>query len=240
MSFLSKVNVLWRVPLILILTAVMATLSVIFSLLDGTGYWQHWCARTWSRLVLAVSRAQVNIRGLSRLDPNQPYIFASNHLSMFDIWAFLALLPFQFRFVAKASLFRWPFLGWHLKRSGNIPVDRHNPRQAVHSLKEAGEKIRTGISIVIFPEGMRTWGEAVAPFKRGSFLLAQHAQVPIVPVTFIGSNRLLPRGSAMIRPGPMEMIIHPPIAYTEYKDLDLERLTEQVRKQIVDGYERVS
>ena len=240
MSMLAKINALWRIPLILIFTAAMATVSVFFSLLDGTGKLQHRCARTWSRLILAISRVRVDIQGLSRLDPGRAYVFASNHLSMFDIWAFLGLLPFQFRFIAKASLFRWPFLGWHLKRSGNIPIDRHNPRQAVRSLKKAGEKTRAGVSIVVFPEGMRTWGESVAPFKRGSFLLAQEAAVPIVPVTIIGSHRLLPRGSMMIRPGRMQMIIHPPLEHGDYKDLDLGSLVEKVRTQIVDSYRCVS
>lgn len=240
MSVMAKINAVWRVPLILILTVVMAMISVFFSLLDGTGRLQHWCARTWSRLILGISRVQVDIQGLSRLDPGRTYVFASNHLSMFDIWAFLGLLPFQFRFIAKASLFRWPFLGWHLKRSGNIPIDRHNPRQALQNLKEAGEKIRAGVSVVVFPEGMRTWGESVAPFKRGSFLLAQEGEAPIVPVTIIGSHRLLSRGSVMIRPGWMRMIIHPPVEYADYKDLDLGTLVEKVRTQIVESYRRVS
>ncbi len=240
MSVLAGINALWRVPFILILTVAMAKISVFFSFLDGTGKLQHGCARTWSRLILAISRVRVDIQGLSRLELGRTYIFASNHLSMFDIWAFLGLLPFQFRFVAKASLFRWPFLGWHLKRSGNIPIDRHNPRQAVRSLKEAGEKIRTGVSIVVFPEGMRTRGESVAPFKRGSFLLAQEAELPIVPVTIIGSHRLLPRGSMMIRPGRMRMIIHPPVEHADYKDLDLGTLVEKVRTQIVKSYQRIS
>lgn len=236
MPLLVRVNAVWRVPLILTLTAMLATLSVLFSVVDGTGRLQHWCARTWSRLIFFVSRVHVDLRGLDGLDRGRPYIFAANHLSMFDIWAFLALLPFQFRFVAKASLFRWPFLGWHLKRSGNIAVNRHNPRQAVRSLEQAGEKIRGGVSVVVFPEGMRTWGEAVAPFKKGSFLLAQHAGVPIVPVTIIGSHRLLPRGSALICPGVMQMIIHRPIEYEEYKGLDLDTVAEQVRTRIAQRY----
>lgn len=240
MSLLAKVNAFWRAPAVILLTGGMATLSVIFSIFDGTGRLQHWCAQSWSRLILRVSRVKVNIRGLEQLDHSKAYIFASNHLSMFDIWAFLACLPFQFRFVAKASLFHWPFLGWHLKRSGNIPVDRHNPRQAVRGLQAAGEKTRSGISFVVFPEGMRTWGEAVLPFKKGSFVLARHARVPIVPVTIIGSHRLLARGSAMIYPGTMEMIVHPPIEYRDYKDLDLDALAELVRKMIVEDYRRVS
>ncbi len=240
MSGLAQVNAIWRVPLILTLTAALASLSVVFSLWDGTGGLQHWCARTWSHLILSVCRVRVGIHGLEQLDRTRSYIFVANHLSTFDIWAFLAGLPFQFRFVAKSSLFRWPFLGWHLKRAGTIPIDRCKPRQALQAFREAGEKIRSGTSVVIFPEGKRTWGESVAPFKRGSFLLVQHAQVPVVPVTILGAHRLLPRGSAIISPGRMQLIIHSPIEYEHYKHLDLERLAQVVHSQIVESYREVS
>jgi len=240
MSLLAKVNVVWRVPLILLLTIFMGTVSVVCSLFDGTGRLQHACAVAWSRMILRITRAGVNVSGLDKLTPGRAYIFAANHLSMFDIWVFLAYLPFQFRFVAKESLFRWPFLGWHLKRSGNISIDRRNPRQAIQSFEEAGKKIGSGVSIVIFPEGMRTWGETVAPFKRGSFLLAQNAGAPIVPVTIIGSHRLLARGSAMVRPGTIEVRIHDPIEYDEYRNLDLQTLAESVRQTILGSYRQVS
>jgi 1-acyl-sn-glycerol-3-phosphate acyltransferase len=234
------VNVLWRIPLIVVLTIFMASISLACSIFDGTGKMQHACARTWSRMILGVARAKVKLMGLELLEPRGPYVFVSNHLSMFDIWVLLAYLPFQFRFVAKASLFKWPFLGWHLRRSGNIPIVRESRSQALQFLDAGSEKIRSGISIVVFPEGSRTWGETVGPFKRGSFALAQRAGVPIVPVTIIGSHRLLPRGSAMITPGTIEVRIHPPIAYDDYKDLDLGSLSESVRQKILSSYRQVS
>jgi 1-acyl-sn-glycerol-3-phosphate acyltransferase len=240
LSVLSTVNVIWRVPLIILLTVFMGTVSVFCSLFDGTGRLQHLCAVAWSRMILLIARARVQVSGLDKLTAGRAYIFAANHLSMFDIWVFLAYLPFQFRFVAKESLFRWPFLGWHLKRSGNISVDRRNPRQTLLSFQAAGKKIASGISIVIFPEGMRTWGDTVAPFKRGSFLLAQKAGAAIVPVTIIGSHRLLARGSAMIRPGAIEVRIHDPIEYDEYRNLDLQTLAESVRQTILKSYWQVS
>jgi len=240
MSVLAKVNVIWRVPLIVFLTVFMGTISVFCSLFDGTGRLQHACAVAWSRMILRIARARVHVTGLEKLTPGRAYIFAANHLSMFDIWVFLAYLPFQFRFVAKESLFRWPFLGWHLKRSGNISIDRRNPRQALQSFEAAGKKIASAISIVIFPEGMRTWGDTVAPFKRGSFLLAQKAGAPIAPVTIIGSHRLLARGSVMIRPGTIEVRIHDPIEYDEYRNLDLQTLAESVRQTILKSYRQVS
>jgi 1-acyl-sn-glycerol-3-phosphate acyltransferase len=239
MALLPRINTFWRVPLAVLLTIVLGTISVVFSIFDGSGRMQHACARLWSRAILFITRVTVEVEGMEKIDLSRPYIFAANHLSMFDIWAFLAHLPFQFRFVAKESLFRWPFLGWHLKRTGNIPVARTNPRATLRLYDRAGERIRSGLSVVIFPEGMRTWGESVAPFKRGPFLLAQRARVPIVPVTIIGSHRLLPRGSAVVTPGTMRMIIHTPLDYDCYKDLDLEEVATRLRTTILESYQQV-
>lgn len=239
MSALACVNAIWRVPLILSLTAVMATLGLILSLGDGGGKRQSSCARLWSRMVLGISRVQVQVRGLAKLDPGGAYLFAANHLSMFDIFAFMGRLPFDFRFVAKASLFQWPFVGWHLKRAGYIRVDRRHPRQTLRAFRAAGDQIRSGASVVIFPEGTRTWGKAVAPFKRGSFLLARQTGAAIVPVTIVGSHRRLPRGSLLIQPGKMEIIIHEPIPRDRYRDLKLDALSRQVRGTIVESYRQV-
>ncbi len=240
MAFLPRVNALWRVPLILLATAVLASLSVAASLFDSSGRTQHACARAWARFIFWVSRVKVRLSGLENLETERGYIFMANHLSMFDHWAFLAHLPFQFRFAAKASLFKIPFLGWHLRRSGNLPVDRFHPRKTLRAFRRIGEKIRQGVSLVIYPEGERTFGEAMSPFKRGPFLLAKKARAPIVPVTFIGAHRRLLRGSAVIRPGEMEMILHPPLEFAEYQEDSLEELSARVRGIIEHCYRQVN
>lgn len=161
----------------------------------------------------------------------------ANHLSMFDHWAFLHYLPFQFRFAAKASLFRIPFLGWHLKRSGNIPVTLRNPRRTLRHYADVAERIRSGISYVIYPEGMRTLDGVTVSFKRGAFLLPKQAEAPIVPVTLIGAHKRLQRGSIIIHPGTMGMVVHQPIEFEEYKDLPLEEVAERVRTTILERYQ---
>ncbi len=239
MPILPKLNAFWRVPLILLATAVLATVSVLASLVDGTGRWQHACARAWGRFIFWVSRVRVKTTGLEDLDTSRGYVFMANHLSMFDHWAFLAVVPVQFRFVAKASLFRIPFLGWHLRRAGNIPVDRHSPRQALRDFQAIGEKIRQGLSVVIYPEGERTFGERMSPFKRGPFLLARSARAPILPVTLIGAHRRLERGSAILYPGEMEMIFHPPLEYDDYRRDSLQAVSDRVREIIAGAYRQV-
>ncbi len=239
MSLAHRVNSFWRVPLILLATAFLATLSVFFSVLDGTGRLQHGCARAWARFIFFVSRVKLTVRGVERLEPGRGYVFMANHLSMFDHWGFLARLPQQFRFAAKASLFKIPFLGWHLRRAGNVAVDRHHPRRTLRDFRTIGDKIRSGVSLVIYPEGGRTWGDGMAPFKRGAFVLAREAEAPIVPVTIIGAHRRLARGSVVLHPGEMEMIIHSPIEFECYKDLDLNDLSDLVRNIIEKDYRQV-
>lgn len=234
---LARVNTAWRVPLILSVTGFLSVVSVLFSLVDGTGRMQHSCARAWSRFILFASRVKVDVQGLDNLERSRGYVFAANHLSMFDHWAFLACLPFQFRFVAKSSLFQIPFLGWHLTRSGNVPVARDHHRQTIRSYQKVSEKIQEGISFVIYPEGMRSWRGEMYPFKRGAFLLARYAQAPIVPVTIIGAHKRLPRGSMIIRPGKMRMVVHPPLEYETYRNQSLDQVAEKIHEIVRDSYE---
>ncbi len=221
------------------MTAVLATLSVFSSLFDSTGRTQHWWARLWGRFIIFVSRVKVEVSGLEHIERHRGYVFMVNHLSMFDHWAFLAELPLQFRFAAKASLFKIPFLGWHLQRSGSIAVDRYHPRETIRRFREIGDKIRSGLSVVIYPEGARTWGDAMAPFKRASFMLAKHARAPIVPVTIIGAHRRLERGSFIIQPGEMELIFHPVVEFEDYKGIKLDALSNMIREIIQSRYRQV-
>lgn len=236
MRLLPLLNSIWRVPLILLATAILASISVMLSIIDTTGENQHRCARLWGRFILWVSRVRVIVQGMEKFPRHRGYIFMPNHLSMFDHWAFLSCLPMQFRFAAKASLFKIPFLGWHLQRSGNLPVDRFRPRQTLRLFKRAGQEIARGLSLVIYPEGERTFGEGLTSFKRGAFLLAKQAQAPIVPVTIIGAHRRLPRGSVVIRPGVMEMIFHDVIEFEEYRDMDLREISARVKRVIQESY----
>jgi 1-acyl-sn-glycerol-3-phosphate acyltransferase len=193
------------------MTGLLSVLSVFFSIFDGSGHLQHWCARRWSDFIFFVSRVRVEVDGLEKLSQQRGYVLVANHLSMFDHWAFLSYLPFQFRFAAKSSLFKIPFLGWHLRRSGNLPVYFGSPRQTLKGYQEVARKIRSGISLVIYPEGGRTFDGVMQRFKRGPFLLARTAEAPIVPVTIIGAHLLLKRGSMVIRPGTMRLIVHDPL-----------------------------
>src|SRR6516165_10852130 len=140
-------------PLIFLYTGIMGTLSLAGSLVDSRGRFQHACSRIWAKMILKTARVKVRVYGLEYVQQGMPYVLCANHQSHMDTPIVLAALPFQFRFTPKKQLFRYPFLGWHLRRSGHVPIDRENPHAAVRSLRDAAETIKDGVPILIFPEG---------------------------------------------------------------------------------------
>lgn len=210
MSFLR--SLLFSTPLILLGTAFWGTLSIIASFFDGSGNSQHRLARLWSRMVLAVCFIRVRAEGLQNLDPQGCYVLVANHGSFLDIPALVAVLPLQFRFFAKKSLYRIPFLGTHLKRAGHIPVDRSNVRASLKSMTE-GARIIAGrrISVLLFPEGGRS-EMGLREFKEGAAYIAIKAGVPAVPMGIAGMRRLLPMGSGHLRSGRVTVRVGHPIA----------------------------
>jgi 1-acyl-sn-glycerol-3-phosphate acyltransferase len=222
--------------LIYIYTAVCGTLSLFASLFDSSGRWQHAFARLWSRLILTTSGIRTRVEGVENLDTRKAAVYCANHQSAMDIPILFVHLPVQFRFVAKRSLFKIPFMGWHLKRSGHIPVDRGRPREARKGLDKAAERIRAGSSVILFPEGHRSRDGKIGPFKSGSFYLAIQAGTPVVPITLNGTRAVLKPDTYHIRPGQTEMIVHPPIPTTELKLQDVEALSANVRAQILSRF----
>ncbi len=219
-------------PLIYFYTAFCGTLSLLGSIVDGRGRWQHFCARMWSWLILKTSGIRVRVEGLENVHPDETAIYCSNHASAMDIPILFVHLPLQFRFLAKRSLFHLPFLGWHLRRSGHVSVDRMRPHEALKGFDRAAQKIREGRSVITFPEGTRSRTGEMLPFKAGSFYLAILAQVPIVPITLNGTRDVLVPDTYHVRSGQTEMIIHDPIPTAGLTMDDVEPLSNRVRAQI--------
>lgn len=222
--------------LVYIYTAVCGTLSLLGSLFDAQGRWQHAMARTWSRLILWTGFVRVHSAGLEHIDPKAAQVFCVNHQSLLDIPVLFACLPVPFRFVAKRSLFGVPFMGWHLTRSGHIPVDRDRPRQALKSFNQAARRIREGTCVVLFPEGHRSRDGQTLPFKAGSFYLAILSGVPIVPITLNGTRSAMTPGTVHLRPGRVEMIVHEPVPTKGLTLKEADRLMEKVRDQILSRF----
>jgi 1-acyl-sn-glycerol-3-phosphate acyltransferase len=217
------------IPLIYLYTAVMATLSLALSVRDPGGRRQHWCASTWSRMIVRTVGVKVHVHGAENIRAGESYVFLSTHQSYMDIPVMLGYLPAQLRIAAKREVFRIPFLGWHMRRGGHISINRGSTAEAVASLRRAAQEIQPGVSAFLFPEGTRTRDGSLQPFKKGGFKFALQTRLPVVPVTIKGTRQVLPRDSLVFRPGPVQMYLDAPIPTAPLDDRDLPALMRQVR-----------
>jgi 1-acyl-sn-glycerol-3-phosphate acyltransferase len=229
----SVVTVLFTGAWILILL-VPVTLSL---LLTWSGNAAGWMARRlWSPAVLWVAGVKLEAEPNLALDLKQPYVFVSNHQGYFDIPAAFATILHPIRFVAKRSLAYVPILGWYLVLTGHVLIERGNRQQSIDSLRRAGERIGRGTSILIYPEGTRSDDEsgAVRAFKKGGFMVALAAQVPIVPVAVDGSHRIKHKNEFSIRPGKLRIKIGDPIPTRGLTTADRETLMRTVHDKLID------
>ena len=224
------------IPFIYLYTAVMGTLSLACSLTDAGGRRQHRCARVWARMIARTVGARVRVHGAEHVRPGESYVFLSTHQSWMDIPVMLGYLPAQLRIAAKKEVFQIPFLGWHMRRAGHIPIDRASTANAVAALQRAADGLRGGVCAFIYPEGTRSRDGSLQPFKKGGFKLALQAGVPLVPVTIVGTRQLLPRDSFIFRPGPINLFIDPPIETAGLTGADLSDLMERVRASMASHF----
>jgi 1-acyl-sn-glycerol-3-phosphate acyltransferase len=218
-------------------TILFGTLAILVSLVSRTGDSVHLVARVWGRSILWISGVKVRVHGLERLDVGRSVIYMSNHQSNFDIPVFLSALPVQFRWLAKAELFKIPIFGRGMRGAGYISLDRSNRKSAMASLAKAAETIRDGSSVLIFPEGTRTEDGSLLPFKTGGFILAVDAGVPIVPMAICGTFTILPKGKLRFRRHPVHIVIRPAIDAAAYTRKTKNDLLEAVQASIQQAME---
>ena len=212
--------------------------AIIISFFTRTGNPVHIIARMWARGILFVSRIKVTVNGLANIDPAQSYVYMSNHQSNFDIPVLLAYLPVQFRWLAKAELFKIPIFGRAMRGAGYVKIDRFNQEAAFESLGEAAGKMKNGVSVMIFPEGTRSRDGNIRPFKKGGFVMAVDAGVPIVPIVLKGTWTIMDKSSLRINTGKVSLNIEPPIATTGYTRENKDDLIKSVRAVICEGFEK--
>lgn len=213
---------------------VLAYPRVALAIMDPSGNMAHKVARLWGRWILAAAGVRVKVKGKDKLLKDRPQVVFSNHASYFDVFCLLAHLPVQFRWLAKAELFKIPLFGKVMEYGGYLPIDRSNPRSAHRTMIEAAERIRMGVSIVIFPEGTRSPDGKLQEFKSGGAALALRAQVPVVPVALLGTHEVMPKGSLRVRPGVVEIRVGDPILTEGMTPRDRGQLLTIARRQILN------
>jgi len=187
----------------------------------------------WARTLIAINRIEVDVDGLDRIPAGVPCVFAANHLSVVDIWLLLVVLPGRLRFMAKREISYYPLLGTALKAAHHIFIDRKDLSRALEAYREAAQVMRSGMSAIVFVEGTRSRDGVLKPFKKGAFVLAIAAGVPVVPVRIDGTFEMLPSGSLAFQPGRTRVRIGQPLRTDglTYEDRDV--LMERCREEIV-------
>jgi len=225
------------VPIVYLYTGVLGAVALLCSLFDRDGRVQHRVARLWAAINLKTIGVRVRVDGRERLERGQAVVYAVNHLSAIDIPVLYAELPDQFRIMAKKQLFRYPFLGWYLQRSGQIPIALGEAHAALRTVKRACDVLHGGMPLVIFPEGGRSPTGQLQEFMGGAFYVAIRAQVPVVPMAIVGSYELLPMNSFHTLAGEVGLIIGEPISTAGLRVRDTEKLAARVRQEIAELYD---
>lgn len=224
---------LYHVVVAVLWTTIMFPICLVALVIAGSGPSTWLLRRGWAPLLLWCAGARLRVEGLEHVDPSRPIIYVSNHQSTLDIPVLFMALPVNLRFVAKKQLQWVPFIGWYMWLAGYVFVDRGNARKTLASLERAGRQIRAGRSIVLFPEGTRSPDGGIQPFKKGAFVLAFKAHVPLCPVFINGSGRVMPKNSWHVTPGEIRVRIGAPILPSEASGQERARLMDEIRAAIV-------
>jgi 1-acyl-sn-glycerol-3-phosphate acyltransferase len=228
------------VPLVGLATAAFGCVSLLCGLWDKSGRHQHAIARVWARTLLLISFSPVKIIGREKLHVHETAVYASNHLSYMDTPVLFAYLPFQFRILAKQSLWKTPFIGWYLNHSGQVPVDMKSPRSLIASLNRGVTTLKHGLPLVLFPEGGRAATGQLQTMMSGCAYMAIKAQVPLIPLTLIGTYELLPIHVYALHPRPLLVVVGDPISTTGLTTRDADTLTQRLYESISATYSQFS
>jgi 1-acyl-sn-glycerol-3-phosphate acyltransferase len=221
-------TVFYLIPAVTLYTIVLGTISLVSTLFDRTGNFAHGCARTWARWILRTTGVRVKVTGLEHLEAGRSYVFAANHQSIYDIPILFSSIPVQLRIVAKESLGRIPFMGWHLHRAGHLLVNRRNPGPGI--VEKMRRLVGESSSLIVFPEGTRSTDGVVGRFKKGPFAVAIDAGLPIVPVSLAGSRHVMKKNRLMVCPGEVELTVHAPVPTEGVRREGLQAFATRVRE----------
>ena len=231
---MKKISFWLKAGIIVLITIPMAIITFLLLPFNYKGKIYHFMAKIWSKIILAIFNVKVKVKGLENISSKQNYIYISNHASAMDIPALISGIPDQIRFLAKQELGRIPLWGWLLKHGGYILIDRRNPKRAIRSVQKAIEKIKSGVSVLVFAEGPRSVDGELLPFKRGGFMLAIKSKTPVVPVTIFNSHNIMRKHKLEVNPGTIEIMIDKPIPVDEFSGRDGETKLMELTRSVIE------
>lgn len=198
-------------PILLVLTILTALVTILGSFIGSAHFWGYYPGKIWSRLICHLLLIPVRVKGSKHINKKTSYVFVANHQGAFDIFLIYGFLGRNFKWMMKKSLRKIPFVGKACESAGHIFVDRSGPKQVLKTIQKAHDTLTNGTSLVVFPEGARTFTGNMGYFKKGAFQLADDLQLAVVPLTIDGSFNILPRTGKWIKPHRMVLTIHQPI-----------------------------
>ena len=222
-------------PLSWTLTVLVAITVSILSILGAARFAGKYVACFWGRAILWITPARVLRKGIGHIDPQQSYVVIANHQSTYDILLVYGYLPLDFKWVMKIELRKVPFVGFACEKMGHIYVDRRNRKASIAAMHSARETLVDGTSVFFFPEGTRSNGVILKPFKKGAFRRARDLQLPILPISIKGADQIMPTGSLKILPGTITMTFHEPISVEQINQLSDAEVIRQAEAAVAAG-----
>lgn len=226
---------LFFIPFLALNTIFFGLLTIVLSYVTSSKIASYIGGSIWAKINTIFTPMVVKVNGRERINKKQSYIIVANHLSLYDIFLVYGWLGIDFKWVMKMELRKVPFLGPACERLDHVFVDRKNRKASLESIEKAKSKITNGTSIVFFPEGTRNQSTSMAKFKKGAFMMALQLQLPVLPITINGTNKILPTGTMDLKPGKAEMVIHEPIPIEDYTEENIEELMDKSKAQIAAG-----
>ncbi len=221
-------------PIMLIITILVASFTIILSMLGGQRFWGYHLPRFWAKAFCILTLVKIEVRGFNNISKGESYVFVANHQGAYDIFAIYGYLGHNFRWMMKKALEKIPLVGYCCRVAGHIYVDNSSPKAIKETMTTAEKRLAGGMSVVVFPEGSRTPDGKLKRFKRGAYILATEFNLPVVPITIDGAYRIMPRSAILPHWGKIILTIHQPILPGE-NGHDLPELMNLSREKIASA-----
>lgn len=221
-------------PIMIVITIITAVVTMIGSIFNDR-FWGYWPGMIWGRLFYLIFLIPVHVHGLENIKKGQSYVIAPNHQSYWDAFLIYGFIGIKFKWMMKKELGRIPFVGWACYMAGCIFIDRSSRTSSMESIRKAESKLKNGMSVVIFPEGTRTYDGQMAKFKRGAFLISEELKLPILPVTIDGNYDVMSRHAWNVTWHPVHITVHEPVwprSTSETDEQELKAIMTQASEQV--------